>query len=134
MGESLRDVQWKPDKRTCSASDLRKREEVGRGLEGETDHPAQPPIVVREIRTLCIPLVLLQSRFPFCHVSSNLNRHVHDFFSERHKTTIGVDFARKELVVKGTTVKLQLWDIAKQVSEKKTKPKQKRPPKGIEML
>jgi Ras-related protein Rab-32 len=41
-----------------------------------------------------------------------LDRYVHNFFSGHHKTTVGVDFHLKNLVIGETTVKLQLWDIA----------------------
>jgi Ras-related protein Rab-32 len=41
-----------------------------------------------------------------------LGRYVHNFFSGHHKTTVGVDFHLKNLVIGETTVKLQLWDIA----------------------
>ena len=39
-------------------------------------------------------------------------RYVHNFFSGHHKTTVGVDFHLKNLMIGETTVKIQLWDIA----------------------
>jgi len=47
--------------------------------------------------------------------SSIVKRYVHNFFTERYKATIGVDFAMKVLNWdQNTIVRLQLWDIAGQ--------------------
>lgn len=48
--------------------------------------------------------------------SSLIKRYVHDFFTDRHKTTIGVDFSVKIVSAHEDheEVKVQLWDIAGQ--------------------
>lgn len=45
-------------------------------------------------------------------LSNCVSRYVYGSFAEHHQTTIGVDFSLKAATVNGTTVRVQLWDIA----------------------
>jgi small GTP-binding protein len=51
--------------------------------------------------------------------TSLFNRFIHNVFSERYLTTIGVKVDKKEVEVQGEKVSLILWDIAGEVSQKK---------------
>ena len=46
--------------------------------------------------------------------TSIIRRSVHNTYTEFYKSTIGVDFANKELELNGSPISLQLWDIAGQ--------------------
>ncbi|MCB0570111.1 MAG: GTP-binding protein [Phaeodactylibacter sp.] len=51
--------------------------------------------------------------------TSLFNRFIHNTFSERYLTTIGVKVDKKEVSVNGQEVSLVLWDIAGEVSQEK---------------
>lgn len=46
--------------------------------------------------------------------TSVIKRYVRNQFSEKHQTTVGVDFMLKKETVDGTAIQIQLWDIAGQ--------------------
>ncbi len=51
--------------------------------------------------------------------TSLFNRFIHNTFSERYLTTIGVKVDKKEVTVGGREISLVLWDIAGEVSQEK---------------
>jgi len=46
--------------------------------------------------------------------TSIIQSYVYNYFTPKHKTTVGVDFHFKELTVRDNVIGLQLWDIAGQ--------------------
>ena len=49
--------------------------------------------------------------------TSYIKRYIHQYFSQHYRATIGVDFALKVINWDSNTIiRLQLWDIAGQVS------------------
>ena len=51
--------------------------------------------------------------------TSLFHRFIHNTFSERYMTTIGVKVDKKEMEVEGETISLILWDIAGEVAQEK---------------
>ncbi|NBC08460.1 MAG: GTP-binding protein [Bacteroidetes bacterium] len=51
--------------------------------------------------------------------TSLFHRFIHNTFSERYMTTIGVKVDKKELEVDGENISLILWDIAGEVAQEK---------------
>ncbi|MCG8326139.1 MAG: GTP-binding protein [Chitinophagales bacterium] len=51
--------------------------------------------------------------------TSLFRRFIHNEFSEKYLTTIGVKVDKKELVIDDTPISLVLWDIAGEISQEK---------------